>query len=60
MKEQEEDEAMAVTIDEMQVDMQKSVAPAGAPSRAATAKEPINFRREKEMLAERELRLKAD
>jgi len=51
---------MAVTIDEMQVDVHKSAAPASAPSKAAVPKEPINFQREKEMLAERELRLKAD
>jgi hypothetical protein len=52
---------MAVTIDEMQVDVRKSAAPASAPSPAGAApKEPVNFRGEKEMLTERELRLKAD
>jgi hypothetical protein len=51
---------MAVTIDEMQVDAQRSAAPASTPSPAAAPKEPINFRGEKEMLIERELRLKAD
>lgn len=51
---------MAVTIDEMQVDVQKSAGAASAPSQAAAPKEPMNFRREKEMLTERELRLKAD
>lgn len=51
---------MAVTIDEMQVDVRKSTAPAGVPSEPAVPKEPMNFRGEKEMLAERESRLKAD
>jgi hypothetical protein len=52
---------MAVTIDEMQVDVQQqSVAPASAPAETPALKEPMSFRREKEMLAERELRLKAD
>jgi hypothetical protein len=51
---------MAVTIDEMQVDVQNKAAPANAPAQTAAPKEAMNFRGEKEMLAERELRLKAD
>jgi hypothetical protein len=51
---------VAVTIDEMQVDVQKSTAAASAPSPAAEEKQPTDFRAEKEMLAERELRLRAD
>jgi hypothetical protein len=51
---------MAVTINEMQVDVQKSAAAPSAPAQAEPPKEPMNFRGEKESLAERELRLKAD
>jgi hypothetical protein len=51
---------MAVTIDEMQVDTQKSAAASTPPSPAEATKEPINFRTEKDMLKERELRLQAD
>ncbi|HXW24147.1 MAG TPA: hypothetical protein VEK73_05325 [Xanthobacteraceae bacterium] len=51
---------MAVTIDEMQVDVQRSAAPANAPAQPAAPKQATNFRAEKETLAERELRLKAD
>jgi hypothetical protein len=52
---------MAVTIDEMQVEVQQqSAAPVSASAEAPAPKEAMSFRREKEMLAERELRLKAD
>jgi hypothetical protein len=51
---------MAVTIDEMQVDVQKSTPPAGAPAPSDAAKEPMNLRAEQERLSERQLRLKAD
>ncbi len=51
---------MAVTIEDMQVDVQKEAAPASNASQAPERKEPMNFRAEKEMRAERELRLMAD
>jgi hypothetical protein len=51
---------MAVTINEMQVDVQPRPAATNAPAPPAVAKEPMNFRGQKEMLAERELRLRAD
>ena len=51
---------MAVTIDEMQVDVQARPQSTNAPAPTAAAKEPTNFRGQKDMLAERELRLKAD
>jgi len=51
---------MAVTIDEMQVEVHKSAAPPSTLAKTVAPKEPMSFRREKEMLAERELRLKAD
>jgi hypothetical protein len=51
---------MAVTIDEMRVDTQKS-APAPSPPATATAKkEPTKLRSEAELLKERALRLQAD
>jgi hypothetical protein len=51
---------MAVTIDEMQVDTHKSAPDSAASSPAGATKEPMNFRAEREMLKERELRLQAD
>ena len=51
---------MAVTIDDMQVDVQSTPASAPAAEPATTDKETMSFRGQKEMLAERELRLKAD
>ncbi len=51
---------MAVMIDEIQVDVQKSTAPAEAPASTEAPKQPRNLRLEQRMLAERELRLKAD
>jgi len=51
---------MAVTIHEMQVDVENRAAPAGAPAIDARPKETVNLRQEMEMTAERELRLKAD
>ncbi len=51
---------MAVTIDEMHLDVQKAGAAPSAPAEKPSRQEPNSFRREHEMLAERELRLTAD
>jgi hypothetical protein len=51
---------MAVAIDEMHVDVQQSAAAASPPAEKPSGQEPKGFRREHEMMAERELRLKAD
>ena len=51
---------MAVTIDEMNVDVQEKGAQPQAHAEAPAAKEPMNFRQEREKMAERELRLRAD
>jgi hypothetical protein len=51
---------MAVTIDEMDVEVEDRKPQGQAAGETATAKEPGKFRQEREKLAERELRLKAD
>jgi hypothetical protein len=50
---------MAVTINDMQVDVEARQ-PAGNSTQKATAKEKPDLRREMEMRTERELRLRAD
>jgi hypothetical protein len=51
---------MAVTIDEMHVDVQPPPAPAGAPAAAAEPKKDIDLFEALEMARERKLRLRAD
>ncbi len=51
---------MAVTIDNMQVQTQDGASQKDTSAGTPEHSEPMNFRREKEALAERELRLKAD
>lgn len=51
---------MAVTIGEMQVDVQQNVPVAQPPAVAEAPKSPINYRKELQILAERALRLRAD
>jgi hypothetical protein len=52
---------MAVTIDEMHVDVQQGTPPAAAPAQKPSGQQqPTSARREHEMMAERALRLKAD
>jgi hypothetical protein len=56
----EEHSAMAVTIDEMRVDTQKSTPAPSPPAPSAAKKESTNLRSEAELLKERALRLQAD
>jgi hypothetical protein len=51
---------MAVAIEEMHVDVQQGAAAASTPAEKPSGQEPMNLRREHEMMTERELRLKAD
>jgi hypothetical protein len=51
---------MAVTIDQMQVDVQQSAQPVQVSASTATPAAPGNPRKERQALLERELRLKAD
>jgi hypothetical protein len=51
---------MAVTIDDMQVDVQDQAPETQSSSGTAEPKKPLNLRRDLQMLAERELRLKAN
>ena len=51
---------MAVTINEMDVDVESRNPQQQAAADSAPAKEPVNIRQEMEKLAERELRLRAD
>lgn len=51
---------MAVTIDEMHVQLQDAPAPAGAPAPGDDKKKDVNLAEALEMLHERKLRLYAD
>lgn len=51
---------MAVTINEMDVDVESRKPQEQAAPDTSPAKEPVNVRQEMEKLAERELRLRAD
>jgi hypothetical protein len=51
---------MAVTIDEMHVEVQGPPAPASAPAAGADSKKNVNLREAMEILHERKLRLRAD
>jgi hypothetical protein len=51
---------MAVTIDEMNVDATARGTQPQGQGEAQTAKEPVNLRMERDKLAERDLRLRAD
>jgi hypothetical protein len=51
---------MAVTIDEMHVEVQSSPAPASAPVAGPDSKKNVALREAMEMLHERKLRLRAD
>jgi hypothetical protein len=51
---------MAVTINEMDVDVKGKSEQAQAPADSTAPKEPMDLRRETGRLAERELRLRAD
>jgi hypothetical protein len=51
---------MAVTINEMQVDMQDTPQPPNAPAAESKPEKQSNLRSELEMIRERSLRLQAD
>jgi hypothetical protein len=51
---------MAVTIDEMHVDVQQAPSPASAPASNAEPKKDVDLREALHALHERKLRLKAD
>jgi hypothetical protein len=51
---------MAVSINEMQVEVQEPPAPANTPPTESKAEKQIDLRSALEMLHERELRLRAD
>jgi hypothetical protein len=51
---------MAVTINEMQVDMQDTPQPANVPAAESKPEKQANMRAEMEMIRERQLRLQAD
>jgi hypothetical protein len=51
---------MAVTIDEMHVEVQASPVPSSAPAAGADSKKDVDLREAMEMLQQRKLRLRAD